>query len=86
MVITSQSPMRALTGARGLLRSAHPPLVFLELHGTMLHAAGASPRAPLEQLTAAGYTLHGLGGEALDLDVAAAEPLVRLVARPAGVG
>ena len=60
------SETAVLSGAAMTLRSAHP-LVFLELHPTMLRRAGIDVYAPVTLLDEAGYdTFRSVNGQHLD--------------------
>lgn len=78
----------ALRGARGLLTSGEPPLVFLELHNEMVRAGGRDPREALALLAGFGYEVTSLGGEAVGGEELLRRPLVRVRAarRSGGAG
>jgi FkbM family methyltransferase len=70
----------ALRGARQLLGSKRPPIVFLELHTRMVVEQGGAPDNAIKELTAAGYSMHSLDGSHLDIPAALALPLTRVIA------
>lgn len=71
----------ALLGAQETLRAARP-LVFLEVHGDLIRAAGGDPSTPPRLLADAGYALTSTAGHPITIADAAAAALTRIVGRP----
>lgn len=69
-----------VAGAERLLREARP-IVFLELHGSILRRAGRSPTAVLDRLAEYGYGRLEIKGRPVTTADAAALDVARLVCR-----
>lgn len=82
-----------IDGGRSFLREHHP-IIFLELHGSILRTRGMNPSLILEDLSEMGYTsfrLTGMKGEGSALfsealNAAAVNEVTRIVCSPASRG
>jgi len=70
-----------LRGARGLLSSPHPPVLFLELHNQMIREQGGDPAEAPALLAALGYRVEGEDGAVLEGAALATPAMLRVVAR-----
>lgn len=70
-----------IAGGLEFLRTVRPVL-FLELHGDMLRAAGKDPRTVLQDLAACGYRRFELAGRSVELSELAQVGLARVVCLP----
>lgn len=74
-----------LQGGAKTFGSAHPPLVFLELHNEIIRAAGGDPRECLDRIAGWGFEVWDVSGKLISTEAALAPPLTRLLAARPGV-
>lgn len=71
-----------LRGALAVLRSAEPPLLFLEFHHGMLRErGGAAPAAAVDLLASLGFVIYDTNGRIWDREELLRRDLVRVMAR-----
>jgi FkbM family methyltransferase len=70
-----------LRGARGLLSSLHPPVLFLELHNQMIREQGGDPGEAPALLAGFGYRVYAEDGGVLEGAALTGPAMLRVVAR-----
>jgi FkbM family methyltransferase len=70
-----------LRGGHRLLSQRRPPILFIELHNTMIRDRKGDPEETLDLLRNYGYSPCAVAGTPLDRDSILSDPLIRITAR-----